>query len=87
MARITIQDCLERVPNRFKLIHLAVERVRQLRKGAKPLVECDNKEIVTALREIAAGKVTFENIQELAREAEEFSISDLLEGKAPSEAP
>ncbi|QJA06648.1 DNA-directed RNA polymerase subunit omega [Thermosulfurimonas marina] len=85
MARVTIEDCLEKVPNRFKLIHLAVERVRQLRKGAKPLVECDNKEIVTALREIAAGKVTFENIQELAREAEEFSISDLLEGKAPGE--
>ena len=85
MARVTIEDCLEKVPNRFKLIHLTVERVRQLRKGAKPLVECDNKEIVTALREIAAGKVSFENIKELAREAEEFSISDLLEGKAPGE--
>lgn len=83
MARITVEDCLERVPSRFRLIHLTVKRVRQLRKGAKPLVECDNREIVTALREIAAGKVTFENIKELAKEAEESSLSDLLEGKGP----
>lgn len=83
MARVTVEDCLERVPSRFRLIHLTVKRVRQLRKGAKPLVECDNREIVTALREIAAGKVTFENIKELAKEAEESSLSDLLEGKGP----
>ncbi len=57
MARITIEDCLEKVPDRFALVHLAVKRARELKKGAKPLVKCDNKEIVTALREIADGKV------------------------------
>ncbi len=57
MARITIEDCLEKVENRFELVHLAIKRVKELKKGATPLVECDNKEVVTALREIAAGKV------------------------------
>ncbi len=57
MARITVEDCLNRVDNRFELIHLAAKRVRQLRKGAEPLVVCKNKDIVTSLREIAAGEV------------------------------
>jgi DNA-directed RNA polymerase subunit omega len=57
MARITVEDCLEQVDNRFALIHLAAKRVRQLRKGVDPLVVCKNKDIVTSLREIAAGKV------------------------------
>ena len=57
MARITVEDCLERVNNRFELILLAAKRARQLFKGAKPLLDTDNREIVTALREIAAGKV------------------------------
>ena len=57
MARITVEDCLERVDNRFGLIHLAANRVRQLRKGAEPLVVCKNRDTVVALREIAAGKV------------------------------
>jgi DNA-directed RNA polymerase subunit omega len=57
MARITVEDCLERVPNRFELVLLAARRAKQLLKGARPLVESDNKEIVTALREVAAEKV------------------------------
>ncbi len=57
MARITVEDCLEKVENRFELVHLAIKRVKELKKGAPPFVECDNKEVVTALREIAAGKV------------------------------
>jgi DNA-directed RNA polymerase subunit omega len=57
MARVTIEDCLRRVPNRFALIHLVAKRVRQFYKGAPPLVKADNKEIVLALREIAAGKL------------------------------
>ena len=57
MARITVEDCLSKVDNRFGLIHLAAKRVRQLRKGAEPLVVCKNKDTVTALREIAAGQV------------------------------
>jgi DNA-directed RNA polymerase subunit omega len=57
MARITVEDCLNRVPNRFELVLLAARRAKQLLKGARPLVESDNKEIVTALREIAADTV------------------------------
>lgn len=57
MARITVEDCLREVDNRFALIHLAAKRVRQLRKGSEPLVVCKNKDTVTALREIAAGRV------------------------------
>ena len=59
MARVTVEDCLEKVDNRFALVILAAERARQLARGAKPLVECDNKPAVTALREIAAGIVEF----------------------------
>ena len=70
MARITVEDCLATVgnDNRFALIHLAVERIRQHRQGEPFLVEGKNKEIVMTLREIAAGKVTFENIFDLPEE-------------------
>ena len=57
MARITVEDCLEKIENRFALVLLAAERVRQLEKGSKPLVETKNENAVIALREIAAGKV------------------------------
>ena len=58
MARVTVEDCLKRVDNRFELIHLASKRVEQLRRGAVPLVYSPkNKEVVIALREIAAGEV------------------------------
>lgn len=57
MARITVEDCLEQVPNRFQLVLLGARRAKQLLKGARPLVETDNKEVVTALREVAAEKV------------------------------
>jgi DNA-directed RNA polymerase subunit omega len=57
MARITVEDCLEKISNRFELVMLASRRARQLLQGATPLVESDNREIVTALREIADGKV------------------------------
>jgi DNA-directed RNA polymerase subunit omega len=58
MARITVEDCLQVVPNRFELVLGAARRAKQLLKGARPLVESGNKEVVTALREIAAAKVT-----------------------------
>jgi DNA-directed RNA polymerase subunit omega len=59
MARITIEDCTEKVPNRFELVQMAAIRAKQLKKGASPLVKSeDNKAVVVALREIAAGLVT-----------------------------
>ena len=61
MARITVEDCLEQIDNRFEIIHVAAERVRQLDKGSQRLVTCKNENAVTALREIAEGKVTIGN--------------------------
>jgi len=58
MARITVEDCLEYVENRFQLVMLGAKRAKQLLKGSRPLIDSDNKEVVTALREIAAGKVS-----------------------------
>ena len=58
MARITIEDCMEKVPNRFQLVRMASIRAKQLKKGARPLlISEENKEIVMALREIAGGFV------------------------------
>ncbi len=57
MARITVEDCLEHVDNRFQLVLLAAKRAKQLLKGSRPLLESENKEVVTALREIAGSKV------------------------------
>lgn len=57
MARITIEDCLEKVENRYELVHLATKRVKQLRDGSDRLVRSKNKDVVTALREIADDKV------------------------------
>ena len=57
MARITVEDCLQKVNNRFALIHAAAKRVRQIRKGSEPTILSKNKDIVIALREIAAGNV------------------------------
>ena len=48
MARITVEDCQERVENRFLLVQMAIKRVRQYREGYEPLVESRNKEAVTA---------------------------------------
>ncbi len=59
MARVTIEDCLRKVPNRFKIVHMAAQRVRQIRDGSEYLLKtAKNEDVVMALREIAAGKVT-----------------------------
>lgn len=60
MARVTVEDCLEREENRFALVILAAIRTRQIMKGSTPLVASKNKAAVTALREIAAGRVKFD---------------------------
>ncbi len=62
MARITVEDCLQKVNNRFILVHMADKRTRQLYKGAKPLTNArGNREIVMSLREIAAGNVELDD--------------------------
>ncbi|MCC6277026.1 MAG: DNA-directed RNA polymerase subunit omega [Oligoflexia bacterium] len=61
MARITVEDCLERVSNRFSLVMLVSQRAKQIMKGSSPMIDSkDNKAIVTSLREVAAGKVWYE---------------------------
>ena len=57
MARVTVEDCLEKIPNRFQLVLVAVKRSKMLLRGARPLVDSDNKDVVTSLREIAAEEV------------------------------
>lgn len=73
MARITVEDCLEREQNRFSLVQLASKRTKQLLTGAKPLVDGrkGNKAVVNSLREIAAGLVSFKTEEDLARERAE----------------
>jgi DNA-directed RNA polymerase subunit omega len=58
MARVTVEDCLSQVPNRFALAMAASQRSKQLLQGAPRLVETKNKYVVTALREIANARVT-----------------------------
>jgi DNA-directed RNA polymerase subunit omega len=70
MARITIEDCLEKVENRYELVHLTSKRVKQLREGSDALVSAKNKDVVVALREIAAGKVKHAEVSEY--DSEEF---------------
>ncbi len=60
MARVTVEDCLDREENRFALVVMAARRARSLMKSARPLVQCRNKPLVTALREIASGHVYFD---------------------------
>ncbi len=58
MARVTIEDCLKNVDNRFSLVHLAAKRIRQVREGADLLVKSSkNEDVVTVLREIAANRI------------------------------
>ena len=64
MARVSIEDCLEQVDNRFALVIIASDRARQLMDGAEPLVKARNKESVVALREIAEGKIVAKSIVE-----------------------
>jgi DNA-directed RNA polymerase subunit omega len=59
MARVTVEDCLQREENRFALVVLAASRTRQIMKGSRALVRARNKPSVLSLREIAAGKVFF----------------------------
>lgn len=86
MARITIEDCIEEVPNRFQLVQMTAIRAKQLKKGATALVQNDeNKEVVVALREIAAGKVDADESAGAVLESEE--VVEALADEAVVEAP
>jgi DNA-directed RNA polymerase subunit omega len=67
VARITVEDCLKRVDNRFLLVNIVARRVRQIREGSEYLVSSPkNEDIVISLREVAAGKVNLKNKEEKA---------------------
>ena len=75
MARITVVDCSENIPNMFQLVLVAAKRARQLANGAEPMVEWENdKPTVVALREVAEGYIT-----ESILEEREQTVDDLLE--------
>ena len=65
MARITVEDCLVQIPNRFQLVLAATYRARMLNQGHTPKIESKNKAGVTALREIAAGKIGIEMLKKV----------------------
>jgi DNA-directed RNA polymerase subunit omega len=65
MARITVEDCLEKIPNRFQLVLAATYRARMLNQGHTPRVETKNKAGVTALREIAEGHIGIEMLRKV----------------------
>ena len=79
MARVTVEDCLRQVENMYELVMVATRRTRQLYQGAKPLVKANNRNVVVALREIAAGKVhsSFSPNAPKREEAAEDDFSDL----------
>jgi len=76
MARVTVEDCLDNVDNRFELVLTATKRARQLANGKEPLVEWENdKPTVVALREIAENKITTSMLAEEDRRAAEASLT------------
>ena len=80
MARITVEDCLEQIPNLFELVMVAAKRSRRLANGAEPLVERENdKPTVVALREIAAGLVTTELLKEADQTPEDLLAREQAE--------
>ena len=77
MARITVEDCLDNVDNRFELVLIATKRARQIANGAEPMVEEDNdKPTVIALREIAEGLITAELVDIIQAEIEAAEAFD-----------
>jgi len=87
MARITVEDCLENIDNRFELVLTATKRARQIGHGAEPLVQEENdKPTVIALREIAEGLIDAEGVDVLQAKieaAEEFDMSPMEDDLTP----
>ena len=69
MARVTVEDCLKKIDDMFALVHVSSARVKQLKEGASLKVEGNNKDVVMSLREIASGKVAFEDMKVLDKES------------------
>lgn len=77
MARVTIEDCEKVIKNRFLLVALAAERVKQFDHGAKPVIECKDKPCVAALKEIACNAIDVVKLKDLAiSEFQNYSVDD-----------
>ena len=77
MARITVEDCLDKVDNRFALVLLVAKRAKQLIKGDRPVIPTgDNKQVVSSLREVAANRVYFD-VDESEMTREQQIVADL----------
>lgn len=82
MARITVEDCLDNIDNRFELVLTATKRARQIANGAEPMVEEENdKPTVLALREIAEGLIDAERVAVLQAEIEAAEVFDMDPGE------
>jgi len=82
MARITVEDCLDNIDNRFELVLTATKRARQIANGAEPMVEEENdKPTVIALREIAEGLIDAERVDVLQAEIEAAEVFDMDPGE------
>lgn len=81
MARVTVEDCIEHVPNRFELVALASQRARQIVSGSPLAVERDNdKDTVVALREIAEQKISLDNLKaEVITSQQKFGKKDVID--------
>lgn len=80
MARVTVEDCLEHVDNRFELVLLATKRARQVANGKAPMVDWDNdKPTVVALREIAEGYISNETVDKIDAEDEAREEEEIIE--------
>ena len=88
MARLTVEDCLENLDNRYDLVLLASKRARQLSMGAEPLIdETADKPTVIALREIASGLITSENIESIGKPKFEEEIDGWNVARYPVSDP
>jgi DNA-directed RNA polymerase subunit omega len=76
MARVSVEDCQEKVPNRFELVMIAANRARQLMEGADATIKSKNKVCVTALREVAAGTIVKLG-EEMDESGDTFDLNDL----------
>ena len=86
MARITVEDCLTKVPNRFLLVNMVAKRVRQIREGSEYLVSSPkNEDIVISLREIAAGKVSLQREEETPLIEETETVDEKTEKQTAEE--
>ncbi|MCG8326020.1 MAG: DNA-directed RNA polymerase subunit omega [Thiotrichales bacterium] len=84
MARLTVEDCLDNLDNRYDLVLLASKRARQIIMGAEPMIQEDNdKPTVIALREIADGLVTKDNIDEINKPEPEEEFPEAAEFPLP----